>query len=62
MDRVKCQNAGSGLGRVCCYFIRDFLSIARQVSANFSADREQEEMQKVTYLRAAVASVLAYSL
>ncbi len=40
----------------------NFLSIARQVSANFSADREQEEMQKITYLRAAVASVLAYSL
>ncbi len=62
VDRVKCQNAGSGLGRVRCYFITEFLSVARQVSANFSADRKQEEMQKVTYLRAAIASVLAYSL
>ena len=38
------------------------LGNCRSIARLVSADREQEEMQKATYLRAAVASVLAYSL
>ncbi len=38
------------------------LGYCRSIARLVSADREEEEMQKATYLRAAVASVLAYSL
>ena len=38
------------------------LGNCRSIAQLVSADREQEEMQKATYLRAAVASVLTYSL